>query len=63
MDTRTRRTGLASVIIAASVLALDGTASAQYFGRNKVHYKKFDFQILKTEHLLRGAQSDACRHP
>jgi len=24
-------------------------ASAQYFGRNKVQYKRFDFQILKTE--------------
>ena len=27
------------------------TASAQYFGRNKVQYKKLDFQILKTEHF------------
>ena len=26
-------------------------ASAQYFGRNKVRYKKLDFQILKTEHF------------
>jgi len=26
-------------------------ASAQYFGRNKVQYKKLDFQILKTEHF------------
>src|SRR4051812_20125264 len=26
-------------------------ASAQYFGRNKVQYKKFDFQVLKTEHF------------
>ena len=26
-------------------------ASAQYFGQNKVQYKKFDFQILKTEHF------------
>src|SRR6478609_11847352 len=27
------------------------TAQAQYFGRNKVQYKKLDFQILKTEHF------------
>jgi Tol biopolymer transport system component len=26
-------------------------ASAQYFGRNKVNYEKFDFQVLKTEHF------------
>src|SRR4029079_11686418 len=26
-------------------------ASAQYFGQNKVQYKKFDFQVLKTEHF------------
>jgi len=25
--------------------------SAQYFGRNKVQYESFDFQILKTEHF------------
>jgi hypothetical protein len=26
-------------------------ASAQYFGRNKVHYRTFDFEVLKTEHF------------
>jgi hypothetical protein len=26
-------------------------ASAQYFGRNKVQYKKLDFQVLKTDHF------------
>jgi Tol biopolymer transport system component len=37
---------------AASLLTgLPLTASAQYFGRNKVQYKKLDFQILKTEHF------------
>ena len=24
---------------------------AQYFGRNKVQYQSFDFQVLKTEHF------------
>src|SRR5688572_8269301 len=40
----------------AIVLVLLGTliptaASAQYFGRNKVHYKSFDFKILRTENF------------
>ncbi len=26
-------------------------AQAQYFGRNKVQYKEFDFDVLKTEHF------------
>ena len=26
-------------------------SAQEYFGRNKVQYKKFDFQILKTEHF------------
>ena len=26
-------------------------AAAQYFGRNKVQYKSFDFKVLKTEHF------------
>src|SRR4051812_183061 len=42
------------VIALAATSLLTGlpvTASAQYFGRNKVQYKKLDFQILKTEHF------------
>ena len=31
--------------------AVPAPVSAQYFGRNKVQYKKLDFQILKTEHF------------
>jgi WD40 repeat protein len=27
------------------------TASAQYFGRNKVQYQKFDYQVLSTDHF------------
>src|SRR3954453_5885857 len=39
-------------LAAASLLTgLPVTVSAQYFGRNKVQYKKLDFQILKTEHF------------
>jgi WD40-like Beta Propeller Repeat len=36
---------------AALLVGLESTASAQYFGRNKVQYKKLDFQVLKTEHF------------
>ena len=33
------------------VLAPAFNASAQYFGQNKVQYRRFDFQVLKTEHF------------
>jgi hypothetical protein len=26
-------------------------AAAQYFGQNKVQYRTFDFQVLKTQHF------------
>ena len=28
-----------------------GLADAQYFGRNKVQYRTFSFEVLKTEHF------------
>ena len=31
--------------------ALPGSAAAQYFGRNKVMYAKFDFKIIQTQHF------------
>jgi WD40-like Beta Propeller Repeat/Peptidase of plants and bacteria len=34
-----------------SVVMLDATASAQYFGQNKVQYKRLEFQTLRTEHF------------
>jgi hypothetical protein len=33
------------------VALASSSASAQYFGRNKVQYKKLDFQVLKTDHF------------
>ena len=36
--------------LAAGTLATR-PAEAQYFGRNKVQYEQFDFQVLKTEHF------------
>jgi Tol biopolymer transport system component len=44
-----RRTAIA---LTAFLTVLSGSpASAQYFGRNKVQFKKLDFQVLKTEHF------------
>src|SRR5438445_5253813 len=48
MDFPLGRSALAAL---ALTLALVPAASAQYFGRNKVQYKKLDFQVLKTEHF------------
>ncbi len=33
------------------LLLLFVPAEAQYFGKNKVHYKEFDWQVIKTEHF------------
>ena len=43
---------LATLLVLGSVLALrPDDAAAQYFGRNKVQYRAFDFKIIKTEHF------------
>src|SRR5688500_12581663 len=34
-----------------AILIATGTAEAQYFGRNKVHYDRLDFQLLQTQHF------------
>jgi Tol biopolymer transport system component len=42
------------LLLAAIAIALAGcasTANAQYFGRNKVQYEKFKFEILRTPHF------------
>ena len=48
---RTRR--LPAFVLAFAILALPAAASGQggYFGRNKVQYRDFKFQVLKTEHF------------
>jgi hypothetical protein len=49
MNSRVRQVvGLAAI---CAVLLLATPVSAQYFGRNKVQYKKLDFQVLKTEYF------------
>ena len=45
-----RRTTLAA-LLGALLIALPGSGGAQYFGRNKVQYEKFDFHIMKTSHF------------
>src|SRR5215470_4611608 len=46
----TRRIMAALAVLTLSVFA-PGPAGAQYFGRNKVQYRTFDFKILRTEHF------------
>ncbi len=46
-----KRLLLASVLTAMAFAAVPADARAQYFGRNKVQYRSFDFQIISTEHF------------
>jgi Tol biopolymer transport system component len=41
----------AASIAVAAVLALTTSAQAQYFGRNKVQYQRFHFEVLHTPHF------------
>ena len=38
-----------AIVLVLAMVPLD--ASAQYFGRNKVQYRAFDFEVIKTEHF------------
>lgn len=49
MEPRSVRPAL--VLAALTVAALHMPAEAQYFGRNKVQYRPFDFKIIRTEHF------------
>jgi hypothetical protein len=54
IDMRTLRTlslPRLALMLAICVSALCLIANAQYFGRNKVEYGKFDFRVMKTEHF------------
>ena len=57
-----------SAIVLAALAVLPAAGHAQYFGRNKVQYRSFDFQVIKTEHFdvyyyprERAAALDAAR--
>jgi hypothetical protein len=43
------RAALGGLVVAAALLP--AAAQAQYFGRNKVQYHRFGFQVLKTPHF------------
>ncbi len=44
------RPAMLLALLGALVIALPASGGAQYFGRNKVQYEKFDFRILRTQH-------------
>ena len=46
-----QRTLISCAAVVGGLLSLATPVSAQYFGRNKVQYNSFDFQVLKTEHF------------
>jgi Tol biopolymer transport system component len=39
------------LLVTAVLLLCASPAQAQYFGRNKVQYRDFDFEVLRTEHF------------
>jgi hypothetical protein len=45
------RVARSTLVAAAAVLTAAGPLQAQYFGRNKVQYRPFDFQVIRTEHF------------
>jgi Tol biopolymer transport system component len=52
MKTSAYRRRLTTFLMAfASLAVVVPYATAQYFGRNKVQYNKFDFQVMKTKHF------------
>ena len=46
-----RRLAVLLALGTTALLAAAPPVQAQYFGQNKVQYRKFDFQVLKTEHF------------
>src|SRR6476620_6528032 len=45
------RPAMLAALLGALLLGLPGSGGAQYFGRNKVQYERFDFRILRTQHF------------
>ena len=48
---RLARAGAVPALAAAALALLPQTGRAQYFGRNKVQYETFNFQVLRTDHF------------
>lgn len=56
---------LSSLLLLLWPQAAREASGAQYFGRNKVHYERFDFRVLRTEHFdiyYYPAEEAAMRH-
>ena len=51
MTRHSRRRVAPLVLLGALLGGLPFSATAQYFGRNKVQYEKFDFRIMRTPHF------------
>jgi hypothetical protein len=51
MTSHTRRRVAPLALFGALLVGLPLSASAQYFGRNKVQYEDFDFRIMRTPHF------------
>lgn len=51
MVVRGRSFLLGALVLVATGIGVAPTAEAQYFGRNKVQYEDFDFEVLRTEHF------------
>jgi Tol biopolymer transport system component len=45
------RCRVVAVLVALFSFGIFASADAQYFGRNKVQYERFDFKVLATEHF------------
>ena len=44
------RSGPLALLIVAAAFFVPATSDAQYFGRNKVPYERFKFEVLRTPH-------------
>ena len=42
---------LLAAVIAVALMGCAAPAGAQYFGRNKVQYERFKFEVLRTPHF------------
>jgi Tol biopolymer transport system component len=50
---RRKKTGLGMLLLVAlaATVSLPEALTAQYFGRNQVQYRTFDFRVMQTEHF------------
>jgi len=65
---KTIKTGAMIFIACFALSILSRPLEAQYFGRNKVQYQKFDYKIIKTQHFdvyfypeFRGVAEESAR--